>query len=153
MKTKILVLLLAILPFLSGCNNTENVKGLIVGKTWRLNSFMYNNDVITDRYPTANEILEKNPTGFYLKFNENNTFYGKAINCSFSGTWNGDGSSNSFTMNITNIDGSDDSQKIAVDFVNAAKNAYSYEADENILTIKYKYNGRNESMILYVKKN
>ena len=153
MKTKILVLLLAILPFLSGCNNTENVKGLIVGKTWRLNSFMYNDNVITDRYPTANEILEKNPAGFYLKFNENNTFYGQAINCSFSGTWSGDGKTNNFTMNITNSAGSDDSQKIAVDFVNAAKNAYSYEADENILTIKYKYYGQNESMILYVKKN
>jgi len=38
-------------------------------------------------------------------------------------------------------------------FVNAVKGAYSYEADENVLTIKYKYNGRDESMIFYIKKN
>jgi len=91
MKTKILFLLLAIIPLISGCNDTENVKALLVGKTWRFSSFMYKDIVIEDRYPTANEILEQNPNGFYLKFNENNTFYGQAINYSFNGTWSADG--------------------------------------------------------------
>jgi hypothetical protein len=151
MKTKILFLLLSVLPFISGCNNTEDVKTLLVGKTWRLSSFMYNDNVITDRYPTADEIFKNNPNGFYLKFNENYTFNGQAINCSFNGTWSGDGKSNDFSMNITSSAGSDDSQLIASDFVKAVKNAYSYKADDNILSIYYTYNGRNEHMVLYVK--
>lgn len=153
MKTKILFLLLAFFPLLSGCNDSENVKLLVVGKNWRLSSFYYkDNDPILDRYPTANEILKANPDGFYIKFNENNTFSGKAINCSFSGTWSGNGSSNDFSMNITSSAGSDNTQ-IAIDFINAIKNAYSYKADENLLVIYYRYGVRDESMSFYVKKN
>jgi hypothetical protein len=151
MKKRILFLLLTVLPFISGCNNTENVKGLIVGKTWRLSSFYYKDGGIIS-YPNAKEILENNPDGFYLKFNDNNTFNGKAINCSFSGTWNGNGKTNDFSMTITNTAGSDASQTIAVDFINAVKGAYSYKADENILTIYYSYGVRDESMSFYVKK-
>lgn len=150
MKTKILVLLLAILPILSGCNNTENLKGLIVGKTWRLSCFMYNDDLIT-RYPNADDISKNNPNSFYLNFNENNTFNGKAINCSFSGTWSGDGKTNDFSINITNSAGSDDSQIIAADFIKAVKAAYSYKGDDNIISIYYKYNGRNEHMVFKAK--
>ena len=150
MKTKILVLLIAILPILSGCNNTENVKGMITGKTWRLSCFMYNDDLIT-RYPNVDDIFKNNPNGFYLKFNENNTFYGQAINCSFNGTWSGDGKTNDFSMNITSIAGDDSQQVIATDFVKAVKAAYSYKGDDNILSIYYKYNGSNEHMVFKVK--
>ncbi len=151
MKTKILFFLLAILPFISGGNNTEDVKALLVGKTWRLSDFYYKNGSIIP-YQNANEIFKNNPDGFYLKFNDNNTFNGKAINCSFSGTWNGSGKTNDFSMTITNTAGSDASQIIAVDFINAVKAAYSYKADENILTIYYSYGVRDESMSFYVKK-
>lgn len=152
MKNKIIFLLLTVIPFLGGCNNTEDLKGLIVGKTWRLDCFYYKSgDAILDRYPTANKILENNPNGFYLKFNENNTFTGQAINSSFSGTWTGNSRSNDFSMTITQIAGSDDSQAIASDFVKAVSGAYSYKADENILTIHYSYSGRNEYMSFRIK--
>jgi len=152
MKTKILFLLLSIIPFVSGCNNTEDIKALIVGKTWRFNSFMYKDETILDRYPTANQVLEANPNGFYLKFNQNNTFTGQAINCTFSGTWSGDGKSNDFSLNITSISGDDSQQAIATDFVKTIKEVYSYEGDENVLSLFYDYNGRKEHM-LFVKKN
>ena len=55
-------------------------------------------------------------------------------------------------MPVTKTPGSDASQIIAVDFINAVKAAYSYKADENILTIYYSYGVRDESMSFYVKK-
>lgn len=152
MRTRILLFLLVLLPVLGGCNDSEDVKQLIVDKNWRLGNFYYKNqNPILDRYPNANEIFEANPNGFIIIFNENNTFSGKAINSSFSGNWTGNGKTNDFSMVITSTTGSDNTQ-IALDFIKAIKGAYSYKADENMLTIYYRYGIRDESMSFYVKK-
>ncbi len=153
MKTKILFLLLAVLPFLNGCNNNEDVKVLLVGKTWRFSSFYYTDGdkLILDRYQDADEILKNNPNGFTLNFSDNNTFSGKAINTSFTGTWTGDGKTNDFSMTIAKTSGSDETLQIAKDFINAIKDVGSYKADDNNLSLKYK--GGDEYMSFYVKKN
>jgi hypothetical protein len=64
MKTRILFILLAILPFLGGCSdNEDDIKELIVGKTWRLVGFYEKND--NEIHFTDDEaIFNNNKDGF-----------------------------------------------------------------------------------------
>lgn len=149
-KISLLLAITFIVTLLSGCNNTENVNDLVAGKTWRLSCF-YSKDgsKLIDRYPNANKILMDNMNGFYLQFYDNNTFNGKGINCSFSGTWRGDGKSNYFSVNITQLSGTE-TEQIATDFINSIRGIVSYKSDYNNLELFYK--NKNEYMTFYVKK-
>lgn len=149
-KYSLFLIITLIVTLLSGCNNSEDVKQLITGKTWRLSCYYYKNgNTAIDRYPNANKILMDNMDGFYLTFYENNTFSGKGAKCSFSGTWRGDGKNNDFSMNINQLSGAE-SETIAIDFINAVKGVVSYKSDYNNLELYYKY--KNEYMSFYVKK-
>jgi hypothetical protein len=148
MKRKLLFLLVLIIPFLQGCNSTDDLQSLLVGKTWRLSSF-YDSDGEVIPYDGAAELLQNNPESFVIKFNEN-TFSGKALNKTFSGTWKGDGNTNTFSFYIDKTGGSD-SEKIAIDFFNAIKDVGSYRnADENNLELKFSEGSK--FMRFYVKK-
>lgn len=151
MKKSILFLItFLIVTLLSGCNDTENVKELVTGKHWRLISFYdKNGNKILDRYPDANKIFIANPDGFYLSFADDNTFKGKGAKCSFSGTWRGDGKSNFFSMNITQMSGSE-TDLVAIDFISAVKETTVYKSGYNNLSLYYK--NKNEYMSFFIKQ-
>lgn len=149
-KISLLLILTCIVTLFSGCNNTENVKELVVGKTWRLSCFYYKNgNKAIDRYPNADKILMDNLNGFYVQFYENNTFEGKGAKSRFSGTWRADGKSNEFSINVTQQEGTE-TETIAIDFINAVKGVVSYKCDYYNLSLYYK--DKNEYMTFYVKK-
>lgn len=147
MKSKFLFLLILIIPFIQGCNNTDDLETILVGKTWRLSSF-YDSKGEVIPYDGAKELFENNPSSFVITFHES-TFSGKALNKTFSGTWKGDGNTNSFSFYIDKTTGSD-SEQIAIDFFNAIKDVDSYRnADENNLELNYSEGSK--FMRFYVK--
>lgn len=150
MKTKILLIILAILPFLGGCSdNEDDIKELIAGKTWRLVGFYEKND--NEIHFTDDEtIFDNNKDGFYLKFNQDSTFYGKGIKDAFNGKWSNKNGYD-LSMNITN-ESEDEELDIAIEYINAIKGAYSCKGtDENILVIKYKSSQKDRYMLFRIK--
>ena len=95
-------------------------------------------------------IFNNNKDGFYLKFNQDSTFYGKGVKDAFNGKWKNENGYN-LSMNITN-ESEDEELDIAIEYINAIKGAYSCRGtDENIMVIKYKSSQGDRYMLFRIK--
>ena len=161
MKRKIknigcLLLALAILPILGGCNDEDDVIDIFTGKTWKL-SFIasegsyqqynfwgdkgMNNQ--NPAYVSSMTALAQDGT-FTLTFTgsdlvNNSTggsFSGKAITANVSGTWKADGATNSLNISVEG-NPTEKSDVLGAAFISGLRNATKYQGDKNNLFIYY----------------
>lgn len=152
-NTSYLLLMLVLLPLLSGCNNEDDVIEILTGKTWKL-SRLTNKDSNAQFYPSLwnndNKAMEESLKKLYdreetftLTFEGTELdgelmgthITGQGINSSVSGTWKADSKSQSLSFNVK-ISGSEN-DALAKAFVNGLQNVYKYEGDVNSLTLYF----------------
>lgn len=130
----LLFCLTLVIPFLSGCNDTDDVQKIFTGKTWKMTYITKKN--------------EHNGTkAFKIAFTgstEDNIIRGEfsgSGSVTFTGTWQADGKSNEFRITgIKNQPSYGDSKDtLAKHIVEGLENATSYEVDERNLYLYFEY--------------
>lgn len=148
-----LLLMLAMLPALSGCNNEDDVIEIFTGKPWKMTRlttkgsnarFLPN---LWDSQDSMDKSLRKlDDSGKFTLDFEGSEVDGQLLGTRFTaygdnvilkGTWNADGKSHSLTFNVTDRSGSE-SDPLAKAFINGLQNVYKYEGDVNSLTLYFK---------------
>lgn len=157
MKRKIrkigyLLLILALLPIVSGCNNEDDVIEIFTKNTWKLSRLttedssarflpnLWNND---KDYKASLDALNQE-SNFTINFagTELNgeimgtTLDGRGIKATFTGTWTVDGKENTLRIALK-INGSE-TDPLAKEFIKGLQNVYKYEGDSNSLTLFFK---------------
>lgn len=149
-----MLLVLSLLPLLSGCNNEDDLMEIFTGKTWKL-SRLTNKDSNKQFYPglwnNDNDAMEESLKKLY---NQSNTFTvtfegteldgeligstvtGQGVSTQISGTWEADGKDHSFSVKIK-VNGTE-SDALAKAFIAGLQNVYKYEGDANSLTLYFK---------------
>lgn len=153
MKYKYLLLLLLALPFISGCERSDDVTGIFTGKTWKLTYItvadsktphQYNFWGNTETYDKA--IKELNKEGAYTiifsGMESDNIVEGKfsgvlGTPSNYSGSWHADGKSNDFSASIEK----NGEMKALLDnyFITGLKSATRYKGDYNNLHLYFTY--------------
>lgn len=156
MKYKYLLLLLLMLPFVSGCERSDDVVGIFTGKTWKLTYITvadsrkphpYDFWGNTETYEKA--IKEMNKEGTYtIAFQGaevdniiSGTFAGVlGTPLNYSGKWSADGVNNDFDASIDKSGGN----KALLDsyFVEGIEKATRYEGDYKNLFLYYTYKNK-----------
>lgn len=148
-----LLLALAMLPALSGCDTEDDLIEIFTGKTWKMSrlankdsnrqfySGLWQNEKAEEKSREALKVEGK----FTLDFEGSEvdgqllgtrfTAYGDKV--TLTGTWNADGKSHSLTFNGIKSSGSE-SDPLAKAFINGLQNVYKYEGDASSLTLYFK---------------
>lgn len=145
MKNKHLIILLCIcFPFLSGCNESDDVADIFLGKTWKLtNVFTGPTHYATDYWEDeeskkVSEALLEESGNFTVTFNStiidgeevSGSYNGRAASRTIAGDWYANGKSNAFeTSGETSPTESLDILEQV--FVYALIHAYKYNGDTN----------------------
>lgn len=154
MKYKYLLLLLLVLPFISGCERSDDVAGIFTGKTWKLTYITIANsnnkpqpyDFWRNKEKYDNAIKEMNKDGAYtLTFTgtESDDMMDGAFNgilgtpLTFNGKWHADGKSNDFSASDVRSGGN----KALLDsyFIEGMATAKRYEGNYDNLRLYYTY--------------
>ncbi len=164
-RTKQLMLLL-LLPFVIGCNNTDDVLKIFTEKTWKLTKIVDANNTMVPFYnfwadnETAREnsmmILSRSDT-FVLTFTGAETngtvsgsFSGKAASESIANAqWRANGDKRSFS---TNLRTTDDSDILGQKFLEGLSKADEYRGDEHNLYLFYTDTSGRKCMFFVVQK-
>lgn len=148
-----LLLMLAMLPALSGCDTEDDLIEIFTGKTWKMSRltmkgsnarFLPNLWDSQDSMDKSLRHLEDSGK-FTLDFEGSEVdgqllgtrFTAYGVNATLTGTWNADGDSHSLTFNVEKSSGSE-SDPLAKAFINGLKNVYKYEGDASSLTLYFK---------------
>lgn len=145
---------LLLLPLLSGCNDSDDLQAIFIGKTWKLT---YIN--VKDQYGMMDgftkeslKIFQDSKDAYFINFSgveESNkisgNIAGKVITAGINGTWSADGKNNQFKADIQNINESDG---LAKAFITGLTNASSYSGDMNNLFLYYKPSGSEQTFVL-----
>lgn len=161
-KTKIIMLIMPLLMCLQGCDQTDEVGRIFTGKTWKLTMIFHDKNKPTlstdywttdEAYRTSMEKLEvKNNftitfEGFEKDGTISGTYSGRVTSTNISGSWNADGTSNSFG---TNQQEAKDGDVLGTAFIDALRRAYKYEGTEIDLRIYFKENGAKKMLLFRV---
>ena len=160
MMKYIRLLLLLLIPVLSGCNNTDDVQKIFTGKTWKLTYITVKdeNKMIDGIPPKSLEILETIKSTYTITFigaTEDHTiagtFSGKVITANLNGTWNANGRDNNFRASIQNVNETD---LLAKEFIKGLTTATSYRGDESNLYLYYTPTGgqKTYSLVFHVAR-
>lgn len=151
-NTGYLLLLLALLPIVSGCNNEDDVIEIFTKNTWKLSRLttqnssarflpnLWNND--KDYEASMNNLREGSNFTINFAGTELNgeimgtTLDGKGIKATFTGTWSVDGKANTLGIALK-VSGSE-TDPLAKEFINGLQKVYKYEGDSNSLTLYFK---------------
>ena len=165
MKTKHLLFLLLLFPLLSGCNNTDDLSSIFLGKTWKLTDILEKDLSSSSDYWNGNQSAEstsrelvKQGDNCTITFNGtiagntiNGKISGRATSTTFSGTWRADGESRTFSASATSP--SVDSDVLGRAFLDGLNNkATSYSGDENNLYIYFKEGQKTKCLLFHVQK-
>nr|WP_320059480.1 DUF4847 family protein [uncultured Bacteroides sp.] len=161
MKTKYLCFLILLFPLLSGCNDTDDIAKIFLGKTWKLTNIM-EGDAPSDYWNgnqaagEASLALIRQGDNCTIKFNgtitENiiiGTIAGTATSTTFNGKWRADGENRTFSSSTNTTT---DSDVLGRAFLNGLNNATSYSGDENNLYIYFKEGQRTKYLLFRVQK-
>lgn len=146
-----LLLVLSLLPLLSGCNTEDDVVEVFTGKTWKL-SRLTNKGSNRQFYAGLwqDENAEKksreylSATGNFTLVFEGTELNGElmgtnisghGINSNVSGTWTADGKTQSLSFSVK-VSGSE-SDALGKAFINGLQNVYKYEGDASSLTLYF----------------
>lgn len=163
---KILTLLLcvALLPLLAGCNESDDVAEIFTGKTWKLTYIALDGqhqwfdfwDGNEDANQRSLKELEKGAT-FTVTFHGSDTeeivggeFEAQAINCHLTGYWNADGHSRDLHLTNVRTTGSD-SDVLARAFATGLRNAIRYSGDSQNLYIYYEDGQTTKYMAFHIQ--
>ncbi|MBP1614324.1 MAG: hypothetical protein H6Q13_1772 [Bacteroidetes bacterium] len=162
MKTKYLCFLILLFPLLSGCNDTDDVAKIFLGKTWKLTDILEGNassdywdgDETAEEASRASMQEGSNCTIAFSGTITGNTITdgtcsGRGIDNSFSGTWDADGESRTFSSTITPTT---DSDVLGKAFLDGLNNATSYSGDESNLYIYFKEEGITKCLLFHVQE-
>ena len=114
MKYKYLLLLLLMLPFVSGCNDSDDVNGIFTGKVWKLTYITKKNEHKPydfwgdkDKYEQSIKNYINKEGAYTIKFEGETTdnvisgkFSGTLLSHSYTGTWSANGESNAFSASV-----------------------------------------------------
>lgn len=151
--------LLLLLPMFSGCNDSDDLAGIFIGKTWKLT---YITKVNGNKWYKFADVdggnYEKYFNGSYvftLTFNgeeTDNTIKGTFVGAGSveaSGTWNANGKNQEFRMNVSAATATDSKDKLAAKIIEGMKNATSYEgSDSRNLFLRYQTDNGKENLCL-----
>ena len=130
MKYKYLLLLLLMLPFVSGCNDSDDVNGIFTGKVWKLTY-----------------ITKKNEHKPYDFWGDKDKFSGTLLSHSYTGTWSANGESNAFSASVKGSE--NDPLGFSNKFVEGINRATSYKGNYDNLFIYYKDEGGRELCLVF----
>lgn len=150
-----LLLMIVLLPSLSGCNNEDDVIGIFTGKTWKLTFIaaegtrkQFNfwgeagmnpgNKAYTNSMDALSndETFRLNFEGTDLNGTTGGSFNGRGITSSVSGFWNANGESHELKIKLDSK--SSEKDVLAKAFITGLENAFKYDGDEKNLYIYYK---------------
>ena len=160
MKNKWLILLVLLLPLLSGCNDTDDVQKIFTGKTWKLNYIttkdgheMYNfwgNDAAAATARKESMKLLSGSGTYLVTFTGATTddiikgsISGNVVASKIDGTWSANAKSQSFKATVT---AGKETDILAKKFIEILNQADSYTGDENNLYLNFE----NLSMVFFV---
>lgn len=159
MKNKWILLLLLLLPALSGCNDTDDVQRIFTGKTWKLTYITKKDDHKpydfwegnADAMKASLKLLEGG-NNFLINFTGATTddiikgnVSGTAT-AQFEGTWSANAKSQDFQAAVK---GGSEKDILAKKFLEILNKANSYSGDENNLYLYY----QDLSMVFHVKRD
>lgn len=160
-----LLLLLAILPLMVGCNDEDDLQEIFTGKTWKLTFISRDDQNKQYDFWNGNEtalqasmkLLERSDT--YTLFFEmgainqstGGSFSGKVVSATVSGNWSADGKDNSFSFGQLRVSGTE-SDVLSKAFITALNNAFQYVGDSHNLYIYYK-DGTNTMRMAFKPKS
>jgi hypothetical protein len=155
--------------FFVGCNQNDDLKGIFMGKTWKLTEIRYDNgDLCKDYWVTASGGFDQEAFDisyrqkavrecFTLIFSgvESNgkargQYVGKATSVALLGNWSANGESRTFQTSYQNMEA--DKDVLGKAFANAIKNAEFYSGDYDNLTIYFKEGQMRKSLLMHVLK-
>lgn len=159
---------LLLLPLLSGCNNTDDVKKIFTEKDWKLSVIIYDSGSKTEqckdywndgdgkfnqvKFNISNELITKSGT-FTLHF-EGSVMEGDMISGNLSGKaagtdirtiWSANGNTRKFS---TGVKATTDTDILGSVFLRALSNATAYSGDEKNLYIYFK-EGQSKRFMLF----
>lgn len=164
------LLLLAALLLLGGCDNTDDVTAIFLGKTWKLTG-IFDGSGTVDFWPTLSgedkikaqneaDALKNKEGNCVLAFTEgvedgNNisgTFNAKGIGSgsNVSGTWSANGKNNQFSASFS---GGSDSNVIGNNFLIGLRSADEYSGDIYNLKIHYTTADNQRRYLLFRRLN
>lgn len=165
-KHVFLLLIIAIaVPFLSACNNTDDVAGIFTGKTWKLSAILYEKnekevldywDLTTEAGKKAHENsikLLKEENTFTLRFEGIETsgiitgnFSGIAAAAVVGGEWSANGENQDLSIRQ---EVKSDSDVLGTAFIKALSTAYKYKGDYSTLYIYFKDGATKKVLLLF----
>lgn len=160
MRIKYLLFILLALPFLSGCNDDDDVLGIFTDHTWRLTNIFekgkpenpYTGFWNESEYEAYVKALNKSDN-FTINFEgieksgvASGAFSGYATNSDVSGEWHAEASSNKMGIDVKRSSNKDAAGR---EFIEGLKNAHSYDGDYHNLRIHYKKNGREFYLLFH----
>ncbi len=150
-NTGYLLLLLALLPIVSGCNNEDDVIEIFTKNTWKLSrlttkdssarflSNLWNNE--KDYNASMSALNQENNFTINFAGTELNgeimgtALDGRGIKATFTGTWSVDGKNKKMAISLK-VNGSE-TDPLAKEFINGLQKVYKYEGDSNSLTLYF----------------
>lgn len=165
MKPKFLLFILFFLPFLSACNDTDDVGRVFTGKTWKLTGIWDEKKWTMaeiwgdDKQKEASLKLLEGTNNFIVTFDGTEdkdiitgNFNGRGVGSTFEGKWRANGESNEFsTSNFKQTGG--ESDILAQVYIEGLKSATRYSGDENNLYLYFTYENKTIRLAFGVKKN
>jgi hypothetical protein len=141
-------MLIALLPVLSGCNDTDDVQSIFTGRSWKLTYITAKNTQSWYKFSDVTEEVYKQydpvsgTKSFVISFSGTTTdgvitgdFSGTGT-ATMSGSWTANGKSNYFSANVTRSSATD---ALAKKIVEGMKKATSYGGDNNNLYLYFDY--------------
>ena len=161
MKYKYLLLLLLMLPFVSGCNDSDDVNGIFTGKVWKLTYITKKNEHKSynfwgdkDKYELSIKNYINKEGAYTIKFEGETTdnvisgkFSGTLLSHSYTGTWSANGESNAFSASVKGSE--NDPLGFSNKFVEGLNRATSYKGNYDNLFIYYKDEGGRELCLVF----
>ena len=161
MKYKYLLLLLLMLPFVSGCNDSDDVNGIFTGKVWKLTYITKKNEHKPydfwgdkDKYEQSIKNYINKEGAYTIKFEGETTdnvisgkFSGTLLSHSYTGTWSANGESNAFSASVKGSES--DPLGFSHKFVEGLNRATSYKGNYDNLFIYYKDEGGRELCLVF----
>lgn len=153
-----------LLPALSGCDQEDDVLGILTGKVWKLTyiaaegdeSKMYNFwGENTTAYNNSMDAL-KNDANYNITFDGSEingvisgSFTANTASTTITGRWTADGGSRKFTTSDIRVNGAERDAFLGNAFTTGLRNAEKYSGDNYNLFIHYKEGQRTFIMLLH----
>ena len=136
-KIKHILYLLLALPFMTRCNNEDDINEIFVSGTWNVGNF-YNggkwdkvNDGALPKYTKELDIKALN--AMTVSFLKDGTLQGQIATGTFSGNWQANGDDR--TVSITQLKVNGTPSGMSKEFIEALKAASFYKGDSNYLKL------------------